>query len=130
MWGSENETPDPVQSRFGYRKMNNIPNTVIVNEIVIHPYMSPSDGTTQQIVQTIQNAEQSLHFCIFSFTHDDIGSAMEAKQMENNQSPRYNNQIITNDQIPIFKGKKIYLFGYWILGFGYCLGFVSWFLVI
>ncbi len=84
MWGSESETPDPLLSRFGYRKMNNIPHTVPVNEIPIHPYMSPSDRTTQRIIEEIQHAHQSLYFCIFSFTHDGIGTAMTDKLLEEN----------------------------------------------
>jgi hypothetical protein len=43
----------------------------------------------------------------------------------NNQDTRYNNQIITNNQIPITKP-----FGHWLLKFGICLVIVSWLLVI
>ncbi|MBU0672527.1 MAG: PorV/PorQ family protein [Candidatus Margulisbacteria bacterium] len=41
------------------------------------------------------------------------------------QETRYNNQTIFNIQIPIIKQ-----IGFWILGFGFCLYLVSWFLVI
>lgn len=79
MWGSQNEIPDPVLSRFGYRKSNNTPTTLAINGIKMHSCMSPNGGTAQRIMQTIQNAEKSLYFCIFSFTHDGIGLKMEEK---------------------------------------------------
>jgi ABC-type transport system substrate-binding protein len=41
--------------------------------------------------------------------------------MLNNQDTRDNNQIITNNQIPITKQQLIRRFGYWLLGFGICL---------
>jgi hypothetical protein len=48
----------------------------------------------------------------------------------NNQTSRYNNQIITNNQIQITKPKNNSLFDYWLLRFGIWLFLVSWLLVI
>ncbi len=48
----------------------------------------------------------------------------------NNQTSRYNNQIIINNQIPITKLKFRKLIDYWLLKFGICLYLVSWLLVI
>jgi hypothetical protein len=48
----------------------------------------------------------------------------------NNQDTRYNNQIITNNQIPITKQGKTLWFGDWLLKIGICLVMVSWLLVV
>jgi phosphatidylserine/phosphatidylglycerophosphate/cardiolipin synthase-like enzyme len=76
MWGSNNDIPDPVKSRFGPRKKNNTPSTVIVNGIQIDPVMGPSGKSSQKIVDAIQSADNSLYFCIFSFTRDEIAQAI------------------------------------------------------
>ena len=39
-------------------------------------WFSPEDSPDEMLIQNIQNAEQSIYFCIFAFTLDDLSSAM------------------------------------------------------
>ena len=38
--------------------------------------MSPSDGVTDKIIETIYSARYGIYFCVLSFTHNDISDAM------------------------------------------------------
>ncbi|NLP12457.1 hypothetical protein GX408_18805, partial [bacterium] len=79
MWGDGDEIADATRSRFGERKTNNTPHRFNVNSVWIEQYMSPSDQTEAAIVQSIRSAQQSLYFCIFSFTSTPILHAMEER---------------------------------------------------
>jgi len=48
----------------------------------------------------------------------------------NNQTSRYNNQIIINYQFPMTKQYLSKKFDNWLLNIGICLELVSWLLVI
>ncbi len=77
MWGDGDEIADASRSRFGERKTNNTPHRFSVNGVWIEQYMSPSDQTEAAIVQSIRSAQQSLYFCIYSFTSTPILYALE-----------------------------------------------------
>jgi len=79
MWGDGDEIADATRSRFGERKTNDTPHRFNVNGMWIEQYMSPSDQTEAAIVQSIRSAQQSLYFCIYSFTSPPILNAMEER---------------------------------------------------
>jgi len=79
MWGDGDEIADATRSRFGERKTNNTPHRFSVNGVWIEQYMSPSDQTEAAIVQSIRSAQQSLYFCIYSFTSTPILYALEER---------------------------------------------------
>ncbi len=79
MWGDGDEIADATRSRFGERKTNNTPHRFNVNGVWIEQYMSPSDQTEAAIVQSIRSAQQSLYFCIFSFTSTPILHALDER---------------------------------------------------
>ncbi len=79
MWGSDHETPNAEFSRFGSRKKNNTPHRFNVGGVWIEQYMSPTDATESAIVDVIDQAQQSLCFCIYSYTSSTIAKAMQAR---------------------------------------------------
>ena len=83
MWGSTTATPNPTASRFHTGKEDNHLHTFELDGYPLELYMSPSDQTKEAILAAITTADYSISFCIFSFTDDDISSAMEA-QLEDN----------------------------------------------
>lgn len=79
MWGSNTETPNAANSRFSNRKENNTPHRFVVGGTWIEQYMSPSDNTDSRIVDAINTADQSIFFCIYSFTSNSIEKALREK---------------------------------------------------
>jgi len=79
MWGDADYIPDPSQSRFGSRKTDNTPHRFSVKGRWIEQYMSPSDNPEAAIIHTIDQAQQSLYFCIYAFTNSSIARAMQAR---------------------------------------------------
>ncbi len=100
MWGSTGPQPDVVNSRFGADKANNTPHSFMVDGVVIESYFSPSDGTTAQIVNAVDNAQHSVRAALFSFTNDDIGDALLAAD----QRPGVTVQLDLED--PIYSGTE------------------------
>lgn len=76
MWGGSGPQPNASNSRFGEDKTDNTPHSFVVDGVPIECYFSPSDGTTSRIVDAIGGAEHSVHSCMFSFTNEDIGTAL------------------------------------------------------
>ncbi len=66
-----------VQDMFGNDVINRTPNpSLMLDGTQIETYFSPDDGTADQIINAIQNAEVSIHFMAFSFTSDGIAQAL------------------------------------------------------
>jgi len=66
---------------FGPNKAKGVPNPVVTIEGTrIENYFAAEDDTVGSIVRTINGAKQSVYFLAFSFTQDDIGQAIIAKQ--------------------------------------------------
>jgi phosphatidylserine/phosphatidylglycerophosphate/cardiolipin synthase-like enzyme len=82
MWGSNTETPNAANSRFGARKLDNTPHQFFIGGTPVESYFSPSDRTTSQIIRTINKATVSVDIALLSFTRTDISSAMIAKKGE------------------------------------------------
>jgi len=47
-----------------------------IDETQVEIYFSPDDGPAGRIVELIQEAQESVHFLAYSFTSNDIGTAM------------------------------------------------------
>lgn len=66
---------------FGPNKAAGVPNPVVtIDGTRIENYFAAEDDTIGNIVRTINGAKRSVHFLAFSFTQDDIGNAIIAKQ--------------------------------------------------
>ncbi|HHB80047.1 MAG TPA: T9SS type A sorting domain-containing protein [Saprospiraceae bacterium] len=76
MWGGSGSQPNLSQSKIGDAKTDNTPHTIFVNGVKIESYFSPSDHTTNHIVNAIQTADKNLRFGLLAFTNDDIENAI------------------------------------------------------
>ncbi|NTV62694.1 MAG: DUF1669 domain-containing protein, partial [Oscillochloris sp.] len=66
---------------FGSKKSAQTPSPLVqLSSGQIENYFSPQDGVREQIVKRITQAKQSVAFLAFSFTSDEIGDAMIARQ--------------------------------------------------
>ncbi|HEX9252573.1 MAG TPA: phospholipase D-like domain-containing protein [Ignavibacteriaceae bacterium] len=93
-WGSNTDTPNAQNSRFGSRKLNNTPhNFVIGGGVKVQSYFSPSDGTTSKIAATLSKAEKSINGCIMTFTRRDLADTVIAVKNRNRKA----RLILSND---------------------------------
>ncbi|MDA3859933.1 MAG: phospholipase D-like domain-containing protein [Melioribacteraceae bacterium] len=76
MWGSDTETPEPTNARFGNTKSNNTTHSFTIGGIEVESYFSPSDQTELHIVNSINTADTSVYFAFLSFTSDPISAAI------------------------------------------------------
>jgi phosphatidylserine/phosphatidylglycerophosphate/cardiolipin synthase-like enzyme len=67
--------------RFGTSKTSGTPHRhVQVGVATVEVYFSPEDGVAKYVLERLKNAKASIRFMTFSYTSDDIASAMIAKQ--------------------------------------------------
>ncbi len=89
---------------FGPSGEENTPYSVVnVGGAEVEVYFSPDDGVAQHVVDIIKGASKSVDFMVYSFTSDDIGSAVLSRskagvkvrgvfdegQMQSNQGTEY-----------------------------------------
>ncbi len=67
---------------FGTHKLDNTPHKFIVDGKDVEVYFSPSDQTTSKIINMIDNVDYTFEFGLLSFTRDDIGQTVIAKDGE------------------------------------------------
>jgi phosphatidylserine/phosphatidylglycerophosphate/cardiolipin synthase-like enzyme len=79
MFGSSGPQPDPEKARFGPDKTDNTPHDFIIGGKKLECYFSPSDGTHQEILNTIYTSEHSIHVATMLITKQDIGDALALK---------------------------------------------------
>ena len=71
------EVDQLMAGKFGKGKESNAPHpTIPVDDGSLTFYFSPVDGINQHVVDTINQAKQSIVFMAFSFTDDAIGQAL------------------------------------------------------
>jgi phosphatidylserine/phosphatidylglycerophosphate/cardiolipin synthase-like enzyme len=69
--------------RFGTSKTHQTPNPKArIGGVPVENYFSPEDGASRNIVAWISRAAQSVDFLAFSFTSDEIGNALIARQKD------------------------------------------------
>lgn len=79
MWGEQGPIPDTDYARFGAAKVDNTPHLVKVDGALVESYFSPSDFTNREILEELQDAENSIRFALLTFTKDDLAEAMIAQ---------------------------------------------------
>ena len=101
---------------FGTHKEDNTPHLFNLNGIEVEVYFSPSDGTTSRINSFINDVDNTMEFALLSFTRDDLGSAVIAKDQEigvhirgilesqNTTGSEYNNLINANVNVKSHTG--------------------------
>lgn len=82
MWGSENDIPNPTNSRFGSRKLNNTPHNFIIGGRKVECYFSPSDRTTFNIGKIIGKAEKSVNAAAYTFTRRDLADSVISAKLK------------------------------------------------
>ncbi|MFN0013828.1 MAG: phospholipase D-like domain-containing protein [Saprospiraceae bacterium] len=82
MWGGHTSLPNPQASRFGSNKTDNTPHDFIIGGRNVSCYFSPSDQVTRRIEEVIRTADHQASFALFSFTKNELGSAMLAEHNE------------------------------------------------
>lgn len=80
MWGSDSTAPNPANSRFGARKLDNTPHIFNVNGTPVELYFSPSDRTTSQILSTLAKAQNSINVALLTLTRSDVAGTMKSKK--------------------------------------------------
>jgi phosphatidylserine/phosphatidylglycerophosphate/cardiolipin synthase-like enzyme len=76
MWGGSGDTPNPANAKFGVQKTDNTPHSFNVGGREVQVYFSPSDGTTQKIINNVISSHFSIYFATYAFTRADIRTAM------------------------------------------------------
>lgn len=72
MWGSNTAVPNRDVAKFGATKKDNTPHEFTVNGIRIESYFSPSDRTSNKIINTISKANESIDVGLLIFTYNEI----------------------------------------------------------
>jgi phosphatidylserine/phosphatidylglycerophosphate/cardiolipin synthase-like enzyme len=85
-WGSNTDTPNSQNSRFGSRKLNNTPHNFVIGSVKTQSYFSPSDGTTLNIGKTLSKSQKSINGCIMTFTRRDLADTVIAVKNRNRKA--------------------------------------------
>ncbi len=76
MWGTDGPNPGIFAVRFGADKVNNTPHKFIINGKEVESYFSPSDNTTNAIIDAIASADTDVEIAVLSFTNNELGTAV------------------------------------------------------
>ena len=76
MWGGSDLVPNEDISVFGPDKTNNTAHKFIINGIPVESYFSPTDGTTAQIRERMDEAQQSMALGMMVFTENSLGQGV------------------------------------------------------
>jgi len=79
MWGGSTPQPDLLAGRFGKNKTDNTPHDFVIGGRTVSCYFSPSDQVTRRIEEAVRTADHQASFALFSFTKNELGTAMIAE---------------------------------------------------
>ncbi len=79
MWGTSDSIANPANSKFGSIKTDNTPHEFKVAGKRMECYFSPSDNTNSYLLNTINSANSSLHFCSMLITRADLAGAINTQ---------------------------------------------------
>lgn len=79
MWGSNTDTPNPANAKFGPNKSDITSHSFSVRGTPIQLYFSPSDQTESHIDNAITTADSSIYFAMYAFTSDGIFNTIESR---------------------------------------------------
>lgn len=77
MWGGTGANYNTTLSKVGAAKTNNTPHTFNIGGRTVESYFSPSDGVTAEIESTIYSANNDIEICMFSYTKNELGTALK-----------------------------------------------------
>ncbi len=84
MFGSTTAIPDMSAIKFGPDKTDNTPHKFIIGGKDVECYFSPSDGTNDKIIETINQADDNIKIATMLITRSDIGYALKHAVDSNN----------------------------------------------
>ena len=79
MWGSNTDTPNPANAKFGPNKTDNTPHYFTVGGREIQLYFSPTDQTTSKIKSVLQSSDSTIFFALLTFTRSDIANTIVSR---------------------------------------------------
>jgi len=80
MWGSDNDTPNAANSRFGVRKLDNTPHKFNIAGVPVELYFDPSDHTTMHIADILNASVSSIDVAMLTFTRSDLAQILVNKK--------------------------------------------------
>lgn len=80
MWGDTSAVPNLTNSKFGAHKTDLGAHTFHIGGSTVELYFSPSDGTNDKILNSINSANTDVYFGVYTFTRSDCANALIAKK--------------------------------------------------
>lgn len=68
-----------IDGRFGTAKLDNVDHHLLIADIPVEIYFSPTDLAMSQVISEVNEASESIYFSIFFLTNDDLRDALIAK---------------------------------------------------
>jgi phosphatidylserine/phosphatidylglycerophosphate/cardiolipin synthase-like enzyme len=72
MWGSDGPDYDLSNARFGSEKEDNTPHQFTIGDICSELYFSPSDRTSERMINTLETANHEIDLGLLIFTYWDL----------------------------------------------------------
>ncbi|MBC7446808.1 MAG: fibronectin type III domain-containing protein [Hymenobacteraceae bacterium] len=82
IWGSSTATPGT--PKFGPLKTDNTPHYLKIGGHAVQSWFSPSDGVNTHLIETVNTAENDLHFATMLITRSDIAQAIKNRIQSQN----------------------------------------------
>ncbi len=82
MWGSNTETPNSSNSKFGISKTDNTPHHFNIASTPVDLYFDPSDNTTSHIADALNESVSSINVAMLTFTRSDLAQILINKKAE------------------------------------------------
>ncbi|MBM6617829.1 phospholipase D-like domain-containing protein [Bacillus suaedaesalsae] len=80
MWGSNTLIPDPIQSNFSTRKIDNTPHVVDINGKKVEVYFSAGDNALGRMTELVKNeAQLNAYFSIFAWSDQSLVDELKYK---------------------------------------------------
>lgn len=79
MWGGSADVPNLQSGRFGSQKIKNTPKDFVIGDITAELYFSPSDGTTQGILDKLKTSKNELLLALMIFTNWELRDEVKNK---------------------------------------------------
>ena len=120
MWGDTGTTPNASNSKFGHQKTDLGRHNFIIDGHLVELYFSPSDGTNNHILSSINSANKDMYFGMYTFTYtSDANAIVSAKNngvyvagIMDNFSQSYTPYSILNpalgSNMKVYSGSGIY----------------------
>lgn len=76
MWGSTSLQPNANNAKFGENKTDNTPHELVIDGKRVECYFSPSDNTTQKLIESIATSDKDLSVQTMLITRTELANAI------------------------------------------------------